>query len=222
MSIHPDPLQVLYLWALLARGGEGWKADLKPDLKGRYAPLRTAGLIEEEDRSHPDTGRRRKWVRLSEAGWAWAQAHLDAPVAPRSSASGPVLQALLARLKAYLAATGVPLAELVCPPGAGAAAGQAVAAPPVPPATLEARLRAAYLADSGGRWGVRVRLAALRQALRDIPRPILDATLLDLARAERLALYPLDDPLEVTAADREAALVRLGQPFHLVYMDPAA
>jgi hypothetical protein len=220
MNLTPDPLQVLFLWGLLARGGEGWKADLKPDLKTRYAPLRRAGLLEEEGRRHPDSGRARKWVRLSEAGWAWAQGHLDAPVSTRSSAAGPVLQAMLARLKVYLAAAGVPLAELICPPATGAEASALV--PPAPPAGLPARVRAAYLASSGGRWGVRVRLTALRHSLRDVPRQDLDAVLLALARAERLALYPLDDPLELTDADHEAAIERLGQHFHLVYMDAGA
>jgi hypothetical protein len=217
MNVNPDPLQVLFLWGLLARGGEGWKTDLKPELKGRYAPLRRAGLLEEEGRPHPDTGRPRKWIRLSEAGWAWAEARLDAPVSPRSTAAGPVLQGVLTRLKAYLTATGVPLVEMICPETVAAGPTPAAPAPP-----LAARIRSAYLADSAGHWGVRVRLAALRRFLGDISRPVLDAALLELARTERLALYPLDDPLDVTDADREAAIERLGQRFHVVYMDPGA
>jgi hypothetical protein len=214
MSEHPDPLQVLFLWGLLARGGEAWKAEVRPDLKGRYAPLKRAGLLDEERRPHPETGRARTWVRLSEGGWAWAQAHLDSRVSARSTAAGPTLQALLARLGGYLAASGTPLVEVIRPEATPPAAG-------VPAAEgLSTRIRSAYLAASGGQWNVRVRLHELRRLLPDVPRQALDGALLDLARQERLALYPLDDPLEIRESDREAAIERLGERLHLVYMRP--
>jgi len=213
---QPGPLQVLFLWGLLARGGEGWKTDLKPELKGRYAPLRRSGLLEEEGRP------------------------TRTPVDPQMD---PALGGRLGLGRGSPGRPGIPALDrggTGAPGGAHPAQGvphgnrrapgrddlpQTVAAGPTPAAPappLAARIRSAYLADSAGDWGVRVRLAALRRSLGDVSRPVLDAALLELARTERLALYPLDDPLDVTDADREAAIERLGQRFHLVYMDPGA
>lgn len=212
--MNPDPLQVLFLWNLLAHGGEAWKSALKPDLKGRYGALRRAGLFEEERRPYPGSGRLRIWVRLSDVGWAWAQAHLDAPISLRSTASGSVLQALLGRLEAYLTLRGIALADVIRPTPVATAPSEGSLE------TLTEQIGSAYFKLTGGHWNVRVRLADLRQALPAVPRTILDAALLDLARGERLALYPLDDPLEIGDADRAAAIERFGQRLHLVYMDP--
>jgi hypothetical protein len=209
MSFEPDPLQVLFLWALLAQGGEAWKTDLKPDPKGKYGPLLTSGLVEEESLKHPATRARRKRVRLSERGWVWAQGHLDAPLSARSTAGAAILQAFLARLKAYLAEHDVALAEVVAPGvQARAAAGD-----------LPGRVRDAYWRAAGGRWNVRVPLAALRTALADVPRGLLDETLLAMSRERRLALYPADDPRGLSDADRSAAISVAGQMFQIVYMD---
>ena len=205
MTFEPDPLQVLFLWGLLAQEGEDWKSDIKPDLKTKYTPLVRAGFIEEESRRNPSTGKPKKWIRLSDEGWAWAQDHLDAEVSQTKTAA-PILQGLLARLKRYLKRHDIPLAEVLGP--APEAAG------------LPQRIRDAYLRTSGGQWNIRVRLADLRAALSDVPRATLDDTLLSLGREQRLALYPLDNPREISDADRSAAINVVGQVFHIVYMSP--
>jgi DNA-binding PadR family transcriptional regulator len=207
MTFEPDPLQVLFLWGLLARGGEGWKSDIKPklDRRNKYLPLVRAGFIEEESRKNPDTGKEKGWIRLSDQGWAWAQDHLDADVSQTKTAA-PILQGLLARLKPYLKRHDIPLAEVLGPTPEAA--------------DLPQRIRDAYLRASGGQWNTRVRLADLRAALSDVPQATLDNTLLSLGREQRLALYPLDNPREISDADRSAAINVVGQVFHIVYMSP--
>lgn len=66
---------------------------------------------------------------------------------------------------------------------------------------------------------VRVRLADLRAALPDIPRDRLDAALLAMATRGGVALYPLENPVEIQPRDREAVLrTPTGHERHLVYL----
>ena len=57
---------------------------------------------------------------------------------------------------------------------------------------LPERISDAYLAISGGNWAKRVRIAHLRDKLKDIPRSDLDETLIGMQRKGKLALYTLD------------------------------
>ena len=45
----------------------------------------------------------------------------------------------------------------------------------------------------------------------------VDDELLALERTGRLSIWRLNDPTEITAADREAAIVSGGRPNHIVY-----
>jgi hypothetical protein len=63
-----------------------------------------------------------------------------------------------------------------------------------------------------------VRLAQLRQRLAAIPRPRLDALLLQLQTEGKLVLYPLDNPQEISPEDRQAALEVAGFERHIVYL----
>lgn len=68
-----------------------------------------------------------------------------------------------------------------------------------------------------GRENVRIRLAELRAELNS-PRAELDAALRAMERDGSLSLYPLDNPQEITAADREAAIVTFtGHKRHILY-----
>lgn len=209
MNTKLDPLQVLFLWGLLAKGGEAWKGDLKPELNKNYTPLVKNGFLEEEPRKHPETKRPRKWIRLSDAGWKWAQGHLDAEVSRRSTAGNQILKEVLTRLKRYLDQKNLSLAEIIRP---DLGRDEVVT-------NLPERVRAAYFNETGGVWNKRVRLARLRQAFPEVSRQELDKTLLEICKAGRAVLYPLDNPLERTPADLEAAIDSAGQKFHIIYME---
>jgi hypothetical protein len=143
-------------------------------------------------------------VELTEAGWAWAAANTRAIFNPRAYAQ-PVLVDLLARLGAYLDAHGMTLAAIIRP------------APSSP--GMEHRVRAAYLSETGGSLGRRARLAHIRNRLADVPRPALDAALLDLAAGGRAILMPIDDLSTITPSDHEAALQIGGFSRHLLWFD---
>jgi hypothetical protein len=205
MSFQPDPLQVLFLWRLLASDGEAWWKEIKPQPpKAKRDELERADLIDVERRRSPKGGIGFQ-ITLTDKAWAWAAANLNAEVSRRSTAAGPVLQDILTKLKGYLENTGVPLVEVL--------------GPTTPSADVESRLRSIYLSISGGRTKTRVRLADLRAALPDVPREDLDKTVLAMDDRGVLVLYPIEDPRELTYRDREAAVVVGGEANHLVYLE---
>lgn len=63
-----------------------------------------------------------------------------------------------------------------------------------------------YLGTSGGKTEQRVRLSDLRSKLGRYTREEQDAVLLRMQREGKLVLMPLDDPMDVTPADIDAAL----------------
>lgn len=201
MSFKPDSLQVLALWNLLFTGETPQKSKLQPTLKParRRDQLARAGLIEYEHRADAD------YVLLTDKGWEWANKNLDAEFAPTVNAARP-LEALLRKLKAYMEANNVSLAELLSP------------RPAPPTQDAEEQIRTAYLKLSEGRWNVRVRLADLRKELPALGRQEVDDSLLRMQDEEKLVLYHLDDALDRTEADDAAAIDILGFKRHLVYM----
>jgi DNA-binding PadR family transcriptional regulator len=210
MNFSPKPIQTLYIWRLLVSQGEAWLSAIKPQLKPLLRrELKEAGFITEEKRS---TSKRSKglYVQLTDQGWAWVSDNLDAPLPSRSTAAVPVLHALLTKLKPVLKKHNIPLVEILAP-----------AEPIKPPSDgdLESRVREAYFRLSGGKANVRVRLAQLRQALPDIGRDTLDELLLKLQRAEKLVLYSLDNPKEISPEDVQAAIILAGFSRHIVYME---
>jgi hypothetical protein len=83
----------------------------------------------------------------------------------------------------------------------------------------EQRIERVYYQLSGGRPNERVRLATLRAELPDIPRERLDAALLAMATRGGVALYPLENPVEIGPQDREAVLrTPTGHERHLIYL----
>jgi N12 class adenine-specific DNA methylase len=71
----------------------------------------------------------------------------------------------------------------------------------------------------GGEPNVRVRLSQLRAEIGDsVPRQKLDDTLQEMERNGELALYPLENPLEIKQADRDAVLrTGVGLERHILY-----
>jgi hypothetical protein len=185
----PTRTQTLILWAILAAPDGGlMQKDARPAVtKPDRDALIRAGLVAVEKRG------RGLWLEATDKGWSWAANNLDAALPERTTAGAVVLQAWLARLKAYLAAGNLALADVLAPRGA----------------PLD--LRAAYLRLTGGRFDQRVRLAELRAALASLDRAALDAALKAAHGRDGLYLSASDNPPELTAADRDAALDYKGE-----------
>jgi len=64
--------------------------------------------------------------------------------------------------------------------------------------------------------GERIRLKDVRPRLPMLSKSALDTELLRLQRERLIMLYPLDNPLEITLADRDAALVIATTPHHKI------
>ena len=142
---------------------------------------------------------------LTDAGWAWVVAELDAPVPPRAGSAGGALYALLNGLKVALEARGMVIQDLF--------------APAVPePAALRDRIRQVYrnLVSQPWDW---VELRDLRTQLGDWPRREVDLELIRMFREKDVNLTLHEDRGRLTQADRDAAL-RLGvDDMHLISME---
>lgn len=206
MSPELSEMQRLFLWRIIAGGGEEWLKHVKPSLDTRKRnSLVQAGLVETERRRDPDTNGVGLHVRVLDAGWDWAARNMDATLPTRSTAGSLVLQLILARLRGFLAERNLDLATIL--------------GPSVRAADLSDRIADACMKLGGGRANVRVRLADLRRQLPDVAREDLDTMLLQMSRDHTLTLYRLDNPAEVQAEDRAAALVTAsGEPRHIVYL----
>lgn len=236
MRYQPNPRQALCIFGMLfgrtEEEREPMQSKVKPELKPKdRRPLVEAGLLEAQKRGSATH------LVPTDAAWAWAGAHLDAELLQSKHATH-VLHNVLGLLRTFLdqreltladlALAGAPSAERVNGAGALAAstaspgneaavragAGSEGAVEPLPE-----RIRQALWELAGGRTKARVRLAALRERLEGVSRRELDALLLQMQDAGRLVLYPLDNPVELTAADRGAALLVGKNPRHLVYLE---
>ncbi len=213
--------QTLILWALLARdNAAGFQNELKPEPdKADRGALEKAGLIKCERRGRY----RRIWIEVTERGWAWATDHLNNDLPTGSPAGSSILQAWLTRLKAYMQARNVALAEVLGPQRArndgseGIAVGDATQASDYD--SLRARIRQAYLAVTGDRINTRARLCDIREKLNDIDRAALDHALKRMQREQQASLYPLDNKSEITDADRNAAIYFGGEPRHILWIE---
>ena len=143
---------------------------------------------------------------LTDAGWAWAVAELDAGVPPRAGSAGGALYALLNGLKVALDARGMVIQELFAP------------AVPRPAGTLPDRIRQAYRSLASRPWDW-VELRDLRAQLGDWPRREVDLELVRMFRKKAVNLTLHEDRHRLTQADRDAAL-RLGvDDMHMISME---
>ena len=180
------------------------------ELKRRYGidvrkptrvKLNRAGLLQSRS-----LGRKGFAHELTDAGWAWAAAELDAPVPPRAGSAGGALYALLNGLKVALDARGMVIQELFAPPA------------PKPPGSLRDRIRQAYRSLASRPWDW-VELRDLRAQLGDWPRREVDLELVRMFRKKDVNLTLHEDRRRLTQADRDAAL-RLGvDDMHLISME---
>ena len=146
---------------------------------------------------------------LTDAGWAWVVAELDAQAPPRAGSAGGALYALLNGLKVALEARGMVIQELFEP---------IEPTVPRPTGSLQDRIRQAYrnLASRPWDW---VELRDLRAQLGDWPRREVDLEITRMFREKDVNLTLHEDRGRLTQADRDAAL-RLGvDDMHLISME---
>jgi hypothetical protein len=233
--------QILLLWAILGEGGGKdvsrssleKKAMLPSDDKAARDALEAQGLIKVEPRSsRNDLGRPVKglWISVTDDGRAWAEENLAA-VPAKAFAAAPILQAWLTRLSAFISTHHLSLKDVLEPRYAARGESerkQDAARTPTPepaptPApdyeALRKRIRRTYLDLTGGRLNTRALLADLREKLTDVPRPALDEALKRMQREEEASLYQLDNQVEVTDADRAAAIHFGGEPRHILWIE---
>ncbi|MGE0607760.1 MAG: hypothetical protein AB7O62_11770 [Pirellulales bacterium] len=222
-------LMMLLLRLMLQPGGTAQVAGM--DIKPSDADLKKAvkfGLV----KATPTTlqpKQKFEQVELAEPGWLWMEQHLD-EYTPSTKPESIVLHRLLTQMKSQVAAGRLSLADL-CQPPSEAPARQSAAAGHIDAPLPDERPQPANLAQarqriisachrlSDGAYQTRIRLADLRATLPDIPRAEVDRALLDLEQSYAANIYPLDNPQEIEARDREAALANsMGSPRHILYL----
>jgi hypothetical protein len=202
----PPERQALIMWALLATEKAGaFQKDLKPKpTPDDRKALESAGLVK--------CGSSRPiWIEVTDKGWAWANENLGHILPKQSTAGAEILRAWLVKLDAFLNARGLALAEVLGP--------QSVIDPKPPSRSLRDRIRAAYLDATGNCFNTRALLKDIRASLADVKRATLDEALTQMQREDVAVLYPLDNPAEITDADRAAAISFAGEPRHILWID---
>ena len=198
--------------ALMALNQETPNAELKRryglDLKKTTREkLNREGLLQSRN-----LGARGFAHELTDAGWAWVVAELDAPMPSRAGSAGGALYALLNGLKAALEARGMVIQELFDP------IDSVDPAAPRQPGPLRDRIRQAYRSLASRPWDW-VELRDLRAQLGDWPRREVDLELTRMFREKDVNLTLHEDRGRLTQADRDAAL-RLGvDDMHLISME---
>lgn len=206
------------------------KIPCEPEVRG---PLERRGLVATRRQGRGNV------IEATDKGWNEAGAALADLLPEDAEGGGAVLRAWLGRFGAFLARQDKALADLMAtsplapdeaarpatPPDAPAHAPAAIPAgaetkglSPDAAAALHGRIRAAYLAATGGQLNVRALLKDLRPHLADVPRATLDAALIALQREGGAVLHRLDNGAALTPADRDAALTIAGEPRHILWI----
>jgi hypothetical protein len=205
-------MQTLVLWALLAKtGGASTQKNIRPDVKksDREALVR-AGLIASEKRG------RELWLEITDKGWAWATTHLDADLPQSSTAGGVILRGWLTQLKAFMEARGLALADILGPQRVPESQPKSL---PLGYPAVRQNIRKAYLQLTSGRFSTRAHLSDIRKKLPSIDRAALDETLMRMQREQEASLYRLDNRIEITDADRAAAIYVGREPRHILWIE---
>jgi hypothetical protein len=209
------------MWAVLGNGGEGFGGELKPVVKpAERKALLQAGLITVEKRA------RSFWLEVTDRGWRWAGEHLGDELPAKSQAGTFVLRAWLTRLQAFMKVRGFGLAEVLGPQpaekfdagGDKRTDGEPAVTPRVEYPKLRERIRQAYLDITGGSFNKRALLSDIRGRLPGLDREALDDALKRMQREEDASLMQLDNQVEITDADRTAALHIGNEPRHILWI----
>lgn len=209
MNVTPDELtgtEQAVLLVLMAESRPVPNAELErlgPKLdKPRRDRLNRLGLIE-------STGSRPLVHELTDTGWAMCRSLFGAGAPARSTGQGKALYTLLGALHRYFEHADLVPADVFLPAETPA---------PTPEAGPEIQLRAAYagLTTRPGGW---VSLLRLRQAVPGLPRPTVDAALINLYQQPGVSLIPEENQKVLTPADREAAVEIGNQDKHLIAIE---
>jgi hypothetical protein len=209
--------QTLALWALLGNGGAGFGSALKPEIeKAEREALSQLGLITVNKRVRPFR------LEVTDRGWRWAEEHLADALPDKTYGGAFVLRAWLTRLRAFMQARDVGLADILGEQGEreAAAVDSGRATLPTAPnyAGLRERIRKAYLEVTGGSFNKRALLRDIRERLRNVDRSDVDDALNQMQREEEASLMRLDNTQEITEADRTAALYIGREPRHILWI----
>lgn len=246
MSENLKPLEQLVLWRLATLdGGGAYNTDLKPKLeKSVRDRLVAAGLIGVSKRRKPPKNLSTMYIGLTESGWARLERGFDFSFPPQAN-TVDTLQRLLKIIKRHLDANGATLGEFI---GGNAYRRDNIMESPKPvfdeslgdqptklidwssndhrpielihdSINIPKLIENAYRRITHGHENTRVRLAELRREIPGIDRDELDRALIEMADQGAIALYPLENPLEVGDDDRTAALyVPSGHVRHILYL----
>jgi hypothetical protein len=199
--------EALLLFGLLARHGECPQAELLPKVKkaDRDALVR-ARLI-----SSAKVGRG-LYLKLEDAGWAWAAEHLSAELPPAQRTT----LADVIGVKPEPVTPPKPPAK-VSKPRSDKPEGKSPTAPVA--ADARAMILLAYSEITGGRTGTDVRLADLRARLPHLDRAAFDAALTQMhLESGKARLMRIENTRAETDADRDAALHFKGNVFHVLWV----
>jgi hypothetical protein len=176
---------------------------LTPDQRRRLNDLKLLSSRTEE---------RRLIHELTDRGWVWCAAELEAERPPRSGSMGTVAYALLAGVGRYLKRSGRSLSDVFD------VRVEASAEPEPREMDVEGRIRDAYrrLANEKNGW---VSLARLRGAIGDVRRAEVDAALRRMYRSPLVNIVAEADQSLLTPEDRESAVEIGGQDKHLLAID---
>lgn len=222
MQNELDSQQRMLLWLLLVQPDGGMflsDTGIKFSPASKRRSLVTWGFIEESKRRKQDgKGRAVAFVRLLDKGWEWCQDHLNEPV-PALKSTREVLQGLLQILGDYFTQQDqcCSLGDLVVQARKKQGISE-ILRPADDDRPLRERIREVCRAITGGAEGVRIRLADVRTRMTNVETEQLNAMLLQMEREGSISLYRLDNPEEITEADKAAALVTVGgTENHILY-----
>lgn len=211
-------VETAVLFILLAEGGPVANADLTREhgcylKRGQRDNLVRLRLVEVERKSG------RLVLTLSDRGWAHCRAELASGSAPaRSGAVGGALFAVLRRWDRYLTSRHLSLGDFMSGGGVEMAPAEVVPASEQERGLeTDERVRAAY-AMIAPVVGDLVSLADLREAVGDLVRADVDASLRRLHRKPGVALVPEANQKSLDQRSREAAVVIGDQPKHSIAM----
>lgn len=217
MSIELDPMQRLLLWRLAVSEEGEFLKDIKTSLSAaKRKALVREGYLDERSNKHPESGRKATFLVLEDKGWSWCQEHLTDEIKTRSPQTKVILERLLKLISAYLGAQTQTnsFGQFVLQARQSQSPSHEMEAN-----SLEDRIREACVRLGFGKRNVRIRLTELRRQL-DFSRDALDQKLLEMEQRGELSLYPLDNPQEISSADREAALkTGAGNERHIIYFE---
>lgn len=205
------------MWGLLVKDDTvQFQKDIRPEPSpADRKALQEAGLITVGKRERKGIP-----VEVTERAWDWASEHLSAELKLNSNAGTVILQAWLTKLHAFMRARNIALADILGPQPTTMDDERPEGAPQSRSAEypeIRERIRAAYL-DIAGEFNRRALLSDIRAKLHDISRQALDEALKRMELEDQASLMPLDNRIDITEADREAALHIGREPRHILWI----